>query len=260
MTTVQYQSLDAFRDALAAYSIEKREGPLLLMKKILDREFGSTGSVDAVYQLDRPIVPNSRWAQFQAKYDRSETVDRPIREVLHRILPDAVFFDKEGETHASLPSNDTVLCRITPGEIVAELDLIACQYFNISDDRQLWCQHPAWTMQFSAALPPVPEDLPAMSVVPINVDSPSATYTISMWIPESFDAAFFYSIVRLVCGVSVELAERIEVFHEVATGRISHLYRIVFRSPDRAMASDTALVVERRLCIELERRIGVVVR
>ena len=260
MTVVQYQTLEAFRDALVAYSIETRAGPLLAMKRILDRELGCVGSVDVEYQIDAPIALNSRWAQFKARYGRSKKEAGAFRDVLGRILPGAVFLDEDGETLVTLPSNDAVVCRITPGEITAELDLIACQYFKIGDNRQLWCQHPAWTAQFLTPPPPAPEDLPDIQIVPINVDSPSVTYTISMWIPESFDIAALHSIARLVCGLSVEVVERTEIFHDAATGRESHLYRVVFRSPDRALASDTALVVQRRLCVELERRIGVIVR
>ncbi len=118
------------------------------------------------------------------------------------------------------------------------LDRLAMLLFDISDIRILWSKDERFISQFSSVrLDPSTN----IKFVPYS-KYPPCYKDISFWLPSSeegngFHENNFYDIVRSIAGDLVERVELLDHFNEPSSGRVSHCYRITFRSMERTMTN-----------------------
>lgn len=121
------------------------------------------------------------------------------------------------------------------------LDRLAMLLFDIPDIRLLWSRDNRFLDQFiSVGIDPSTN----IKFSPIS-KYPPCCKDISFWLPlcegESDSVGFhdndFYDVVRSVCDDMVEKVERLDRFVHATTGRVSHCYRITYRSMDKTMTN-----------------------
>lgn len=117
------------------------------------------------------------------------------------------------------------------------LDRLAMFLFGIPDIRLLWSRDERFISQFaSVAINPATN----VTFVPYS-KYPPCFKDISFWLPdnsEGFNGNDFCDVVRSVAGNLVEKVQLIDEYVHPQTSRVSHCYRVTYRSMDRTLTNE----------------------
>ena len=115
------------------------------------------------------------------------------------------------------------------------LERLAMILFQIPDIRLFWTDDERFHKQFSSG-----------QIVTFQPYSkfPPCLKDVSFWIPDGFHVNDLNEVVRDVAGDLVEQVELIDKFIHPATNRMSHCYRIVYRSMDRNLLNEEIDVLQ----------------
>ncbi|PIK50331.1 putative phenylalanine--tRNA ligase, mitochondrial [Apostichopus japonicus] len=134
------------------------------------------------------------------------------------------------------------------------LERLAMVLFNIPDIRLFWSLDPRFINQFKVPDPQKVKFKPFSKFPPVFHD-------ISFWCPDDgFISNDFYDLVRSVAGETAEKVELIDDFLHPKTGRISHCYRITYRSMDKTLTKDEVGLIHSDLTSKCNTLLGVEVR
>ena len=137
------------------------------------------------------------------------------------------------------------------------LDRLAMLLFQIQDIRLFWSNDPRFLQQFDS----VGLD-PSTNVVfkPLS-KHPSCYKDICFWLPlDAFTENDFFELVRSIGGDLVERVELKDKFTHPQTGRVSHMYRILYCSMDRNVTNDEINVIQDQLRKSITTVVGVELR
>lgn len=112
------------------------------------------------------------------------------------------------------------------------LDRLAMLLFDIPDIRLLWSKDERFTSQFSSV------GLDPRTNVAFKPYSkyPPCFKDVSFWLPlDGFSENDFCDVVRTVAGDLAEKVATLDKFEHPESGRVSHCYRITYRSMDRTL-------------------------
>ena len=80
------------------------------------------------------------------------------------------------------------------------------------------------------------------------------------FLPGTFHTNEFSEVVRTVAGATAESVELTDCFKHPKTGRVSHCWRVAYRSLEKTLTTDEAVALHTRVAQELEARLGVEIR
>lgn len=89
---------------------------------------------------------------------------------------------------------------------------------------------------------------------------PECYKDITFWVPANYHEHDFYELSRTVAGDIVEDIKLIDAFTHPKTGRLSHCYRINYRSMDRSLTNEEVDVLQFRLRDMAVEQLGVELR
>ena len=137
------------------------------------------------------------------------------------------------------------------------LDRLAMLLFQIRDIRLFWSNDRRFLQQFdSVGLDPSTK----VAFKPFS-KHPSCYKDISFWLPlDAFTENDFFELVRTIGGDLVERVELKDQFTHPQTGRVSHMYRILYRSMDRNVTNDEINVIQDQLRNSITTVLGVELR
>ena len=138
------------------------------------------------------------------------------------------------------------------------LERLAMIMYNIPDIRLFWSEDTRFTSQFDS------------SHVGLNIHQlpkfePYSKYPVcykdvSFWVTNDFHPNDFYELVRGVASELVESVECVSEFTHPKTGRVSHHYRINYRSMDRSLTNEEVDVLQFNVRDESVKKLGVELR
>ena len=131
------------------------------------------------------------------------------------------------------------------------LERLAMILFQIPDIRLFWTQDERFHSQFASG--EIVQFQPYSKYPPCYKD-------ISFWINDSFHANDLNELVRGVAGDLVEEMELIDDFTHPKTNRVSHCYRISYRSMDRNLTNEEIDRLQEQVRERAERDLGVELR
>ena len=112
------------------------------------------------------------------------------------------------------------------------LERLAMVLFDIPDIRLFWSTDPRFLTQFDASLSPAEQQFMPFSRFP------PCPKDIAFWLPEAgLHPNTFAEAVRGVVGDMAEEVRLIDEFTHPETNRVSHCYRVVYRSMERSMTN-----------------------
>ena len=129
--------------------------------------------------------------------------------------------------------------------------------FDIPDIRLFWSKDERFIEQFSS----VGLD-PRTSIVfkPFS-KYPPCYKDITFWLPEEkFNENDFHEVVRSSAGDLVEKVELIDKFVHPKTERVSHCYRITYRSMDRNVTNKESNIIQDQIREMIVNELGVELR
>lgn len=129
------------------------------------------------------------------------------------------------------------------------LDRLAMLLFDIPDIRLFWTKDKRFIEQFSS----VGLDLKTNIRFKPFSKYPACYKDVSFWIPKEFNENDFHEIVRSLSEDLVEKVELIDKFCHPSTQRVSHCYRITYRSMDRNVTNEEINIIQeqvRRIIVE----------
>ena len=135
------------------------------------------------------------------------------------------------------------------------LDRLAMLLFDIPDIRLFWSKDERFLEQFlSVGLEPSTN----VKFKPYS-KYPPCYKDVTFWLPSDFSENDFHEVVRSIAGDLVEKVELIDKFCHPKSGRVSHCYRITYRSMDRSMTNEEINIIQEQirkvtvdeLCVEL---------
>ena len=135
------------------------------------------------------------------------------------------------------------------------LDRLAMLLFDVPDIRLFWSKDKRFIEQFSTV------GLDPKSNIKFRPYSkyPPCYKDVAFWLPGEFNENDFHEVVRSLAEDLVEKVELIDKFCHPKTERVSHCYRITYRSMDRNVTNEEIntvqdqirKVIEHKLCVEL---------
>lgn len=134
------------------------------------------------------------------------------------------------------------------------LERIAMILFQIPDIRLFWTTDDRFLLQFQPGI--------VTSFKPYS-KYPPITHDISFWLPTAqegqtpFHENDFCDIVRDIAGNLAEDVKLVDSFSHPKTGRVSHCYRIQYRSMERTLTQEEANAVTNDIKMRLETTFGV---
>jgi phenylalanyl-tRNA synthetase alpha chain len=132
------------------------------------------------------------------------------------------------------------------------LERLAMILFDIPDIRLFWTDDTRFHSQFSAG---------RISKFSPYSKHPACCKDISFWLPGShFSGNDLYDLVSRIAGDIVEMIALIDEFTHPTTRRISHCYRITYRSLDRTLTNDEINRMQEQVRDRLIEELGVEVR
>ena len=137
------------------------------------------------------------------------------------------------------------------------LDRLAMLLFNIPDIRLFWSKDKRFTEQFSAV------GLDPKTNIKFKAFSkyPPCYKDIAFWLPEEkINENDFHEVVRSSAGDLVEKVELIDKFVHPKTERVSHCYRITYRSMDRNVTNEEINVIQDQIREMVVNELGVELR
>ena len=137
------------------------------------------------------------------------------------------------------------------------LDRLAMLLFDIPDIRLFWSKDERFVEQFSS----VGLDPKTNIVFKPFSKYPSCYKDITFWLPkENFNENDFHEIVRSSAGDLVEKVELIDKFVHPKTERVSHCYRITYRSMDRNVTNKESNIIQDQIREMIINELGVELR
>ncbi|XP_065896648.1 phenylalanine--tRNA ligase, mitochondrial-like [Dysidea avara] len=133
------------------------------------------------------------------------------------------------------------------------LDRLAMLLFQIPDIRLLWSEDPRFLDQFKA----VPKT--DIKFTPFS-KYPACYKDISFWLQDSFTPNDFYEVVRSICGNLVEEVKLIDEFRSPDDDRVSHCYRILYRSMDKTFTNDEINLIHNKVADSVSTQLSVTLR
>ena len=139
------------------------------------------------------------------------------------------------------------------------LDRLAMLLFQIPDIRLFWSSDPRFLDQFhSVTLDPSTD----VAYKPFS-RYPACYKDISFWLPEAatdFVENDFFEVVRLVGGDLVERVELMDRFCHPVSGRVSHMYRIMYCSMERTLTNEEVNELQETLRESVVAQLGLELR
>lgn len=134
------------------------------------------------------------------------------------------------------------------------LDRLAMLMFDIPDIRLLWSEDPRFLKQFKNVTLDRKTDIKFKSFSKF----PPCFKDVSFWIRDDFNANDFYEVVRSIGGDLIEKVELIDSFS--SSHKVSHCYRITYRSMDRSVTNEEINNLQERLRRDIENNLNVELR
>ena len=142
------------------------------------------------------------------------------------------------------------------------MERLAMLYYDIPDIRLFWSRDSGFLHQFEHL-----EPFQRVAYRPISV-YPQKVFDISFWLPEAksssseqeWSANDVHAIILDIGGEMVEQAHLVEAWTHPKDGRTSNMYRIVYRSMERALTSAEVNVVHGQIEAALVEQLGVTIR
>uniref|UniRef100_A0AAY4BXM7 phenylalanine--tRNA ligase n=1 Tax=Denticeps clupeoides TaxID=299321 RepID=A0AAY4BXM7_9TELE len=132
-------------------------------------------------------------------------------------------------------NRDMELCVVS-----LNLDHLATLIFSIPDWRLLWTPDPHFHNQFISKS--------VSAYCPFSLYPPNYTHDISFWVEtEKFDELEFHSVVRQASAGAVAEVVLLDRYQHPHTAHSSRCYRLLYRSPDRALSRSHVSALQRRL-------------
>jgi len=135
------------------------------------------------------------------------------------------------------------------------LDRLAMLLFQIPDIRLLWSEDPRFLNQFSKIKFDSKTDI---TFTPFS-KYPACYKDISFWLQDDYSPNDFYEVVRSICGDLVEEVKLIDKF-ESSDDRVSHCYRILYRSMDRTFTNDEINIIHSKVADSVVNQLSVILR
>ena len=135
------------------------------------------------------------------------------------------------------------------------LDRLAMLLFQIPDIRLLWSEDPRFLNQFSTVKVDPKTDI---TFTPFS-KYPACYKDISFWLQDGFTPNDFYEVVRSTCGDLVEEVKLIDEFKS-PDNRVSHCYRILYRSMDKTFTNDEINVIHSKVADSAVTQLSVMLR
>jgi phenylalanyl-tRNA synthetase alpha chain len=121
------------------------------------------------------------------------------------------------------------------------LERIAMILHNIPDIRLFWSQDERFISQFTNSTPENPVKFQPYSKYP-------ACYKdITFWIPSKYHVNDFYALIREVGGDLIENVILLDQFTHPKNGKVSHCYRINYRSMDQSLTNEEVDVLQAKV-------------
>ena len=137
------------------------------------------------------------------------------------------------------------------------LDRLAMLLFDIPDIRLFWSKDERFIEQFS----PVGLDPKTNIMFKPFSKYPPCYKDIAFWLPEEkFNENDFHEVVRSSAGDLVEKVELIDKFIHPKTERVSHCYRITYRSMDRNVTNKESNIIQDQIRGMVVNELGVELR
>ncbi|KAL1743998.1 hypothetical protein HDZ31DRAFT_39640 [Schizophyllum fasciatum] len=133
------------------------------------------------------------------------------------------------------------------------LERIAMILFSIPDIRLFWSEDPRFLRQFEQG---------QLTTFQPYSKYPACTKDVSFWIPQGADLHEndFCDVVRDVAGDMVEDVKKIDEFVHPKTNRKSLCFRVNYRSMDRSLSNEEALVLHSQVVNRLKEQFAVEIR
>jgi phenylalanyl-tRNA synthetase alpha chain len=131
------------------------------------------------------------------------------------------------------------------------LERVAMVRFGIPDIRLFWTQDHRFHSQFDGSL-----DVQFESYSKF----PPCYKDVTFWVPPGIHENDIYEVIRETAGDLVESVERIDLFVHPKTQRVSHCYRINYRSMDRSLTNEEVDAIQLRVRDTLTKSLGVELR
>ena len=138
------------------------------------------------------------------------------------------------------------------------LERLAMVRYSIPDIRLFWSEDPRFLGQFAKSTAGDALASP-VSFVPYS-KYPPCYKDITFWLPIHFHENDLHSLVRDVAGDLVESVTRVDAFTHPITGRVSHCYRINYRSMDRNLTNEEVDILQLRVRAQVSSALGAELR
>jgi len=131
------------------------------------------------------------------------------------------------------------------------LERLAMILFQIPDIRLFWTKDERFHKQFASG-----------EIVTFQPYSkyPPCLKDVSFWVPDGFHVNDLNEVVRDVAGDLAENVRLLDSFTHPKTNRISHCYRIVYRSMDRSLLNEEIDSLQENVREHLVQRLNVELR
>eukprot|EP00871_Galdieria_phlegrea_P005854 jgi/Galph1/756/GphlegSOOS_G5520.1 len=129
------------------------------------------------------------------------------------------------------------------------LERLAMVLFEIPDIRLFWSKDERFARQF--------QDGKITKFKPYS-KYPTCYKDITFWLSDKFHENAFYEMVRSIAGDTVEEVKLLDEFHR--SGKVSHCYRIVYRSMDRSLTNDEVDEIQDKIREQVSSKLEVTLR
>jgi phenylalanyl-tRNA synthetase alpha chain len=91
---------------------------------------------------------------------------------------------------------------------------------------------------------------------------PQCPFDISFWLPEDkpFNANDFFDLVRDIGGDLVEQVKLIDQFENKKTNKVSHCYKIIYRSMERTLTLEEVRAIHKKVETSASEKLGLKIR
>jgi phenylalanyl-tRNA synthetase alpha chain len=138
------------------------------------------------------------------------------------------------------------------------LDRLAMLLFDIADIRLLWSKDERFISQFAS----VGVDPKSNITFKPYSKFPPCFKDISFWLPDGggFSENDFCDCVRSIAGDVMERVALVDRYEDPTNGRVSHCYRLTYRSMDRTLTDPEANFIHKSIREQVPERLGVELR
>jgi phenylalanyl-tRNA synthetase alpha chain len=141
------------------------------------------------------------------------------------------------------------------------LERLAMILFDIPDIRLFWTEDKRFHQQFAqlTGAPLYSVDMRPLRFKPYS-KYPLCFKDISFWVPEGYHENQFYELVRAIAGDLCESVVLVSTFTHPETNKLSHCYRINYRSMDKNLTNEEVDVMQHEVQKSAAVKLGITIR